>query len=245
MPIESHETQYRPLFRCWPRGDALTVSFAPGGLDLVVRLPLAFVSSSADPTHAFVERIAQVLVDESGSLRRKSAPDEVLEPRAAPSADDYIFVPDVPCAFAESRGPQGKRRTQAAPLTTDGESSVGASSHSRREMPLHQVVRPPIYAALTGSPFLFEASAGLLLNPMLHKAYDDYEWSLYCKDNEYHFVAFNGQLSSVKEHHGKVLTTVDMRDEDPPDPVLCAWHFEQAVMRSVRAYSVRMAINAQ
>lgn len=65
------------------------------------------------------------------------------------------------------------------------------------------------------------------------------------QDSEYHFVAFNGQLSSVKEHHGKVLTTVDMRDEDPPDPVLCASHFEQAVMRFVRAYSVRMAINAQ
>ncbi|GAA6009659.1 uncharacterized protein JCM10292_003881 [Rhodotorula paludigena] len=225
MPIESNETQYRPLFRCWPRGDSLTVSFAPGGLDLVVRLPLAFVSSSADPTHAFVEHIAQVLVEESGSLRRKSAPREVLEPGAAPSADEYIFVPDVLGAFTESRGPQGKRRTQAAPLTTDGESSI--------------------YAALTGSPFLFEASAGLLLNPVLHKAYDDYEWSLYCKDSEYHFVAFNGQLSSVMEHHGKVLTTLDMRDEDPPDPVLCAWHFEQAVMRSVRAYSVRMAINAQ
>lgn len=93
MPIESNETQYRPLFRCWPRGDSLTVSFASGGLDLVVRLPLAFVSSSADPTHAFVEHIAQVLVEESGSLRRKSAPREVLEPGAAPSADEYIFVP--------------------------------------------------------------------------------------------------------------------------------------------------------
>ena len=32
---------------------------------------------------------------------------------------------------------------------------------------------------------------------------------------------------------------------DPPDPVLCAWHYRQCVLKALRGYSVGMAVNAR
>ncbi|GAA5872548.1 hypothetical protein JCM1840_004834 [Sporobolomyces johnsonii] len=272
MPLEPNETRYALLLSRWPRGrDFVTVSYSPGQLDLRLKLPVAFVVRSNQNNHGFVQDIAQILVDEPGSLRQAGALGVELDRDEAPVAGEYVFVPDIPeTVFTESRGPESKRSGMfAAPA--EPSPPMSGSSHSScttllfREALLgrdglcyfseasaleciatHIVpeTRPDVYAEITGDPYQYLSSAGILLDRDLHKPYNDYAWSLYCKDDTYHFIAFDARHPSLAERHGQSFTTALMRREDPPDPALCAWHFRQCVQKAVRGYSVGMAINA-
>jgi len=104
---------------------------------------------------------------------------------------------------------------------------------------------------------MFDASAGLLLENGLHKAFDTLDWSLYLKVGEsiacriiaahmteedtYHVHYF---IPTAPEHfqlHGKAIPPERFgRFYDPPDSRLIAWHYRQAVQARIRGYSVGM-----
>ena len=109
-------------------------------------------------------------------------------------------------------------------------------------------------------PNMFDASAGLLLETGLHKAFDRLDWSLYrklirlanqerehmahplrVKDDAYYVHFF---LPTDPEHfrlHGKAIPADRFGSfYDPPDPCLVPWHYSQAVKARIRGYSVQM-----
>ncbi|GAA5891106.1 hypothetical protein JCM5296_007380 [Sporobolomyces johnsonii] len=113
MPIGLNETYYARIVNFWPHGASLTVSYAPGRLDLTIPLPMAFVIGSNQNNLAFVQYIAQILVNEPGSLRKAGALNVELDMDEAPVAGEYLFVPAVathivpesrPDAFAKITG---------------------------------------------------------------------------------------------------------------------------------------------
>jgi hypothetical protein len=93
MPCLPNETRYNRIRRCWPRGPALAISYAPGDLNLRVELPMEFVSNGGNNTFAFVEFIAQLLVNERGHLRRGDEQGSPIDLDGVPQEGEYAFVP--------------------------------------------------------------------------------------------------------------------------------------------------------
>ncbi|BGP18374.1 hypothetical protein JCM10213_000367 [Rhodosporidiobolus nylandii] len=274
--LPPNEVEYDYFTDLWPNGDAVSVSYSPGNLNLTIDLPEAFLRGSGCGTHGFVEQIAQILVEEPGSLHRKMEPETQLEEDEEPDTKaEYVFVPaEKGTSFTETRGPEGKRSGYRKVIEgdSDWESSVSHSSkwsepHERRFrelllmrdgwcpfthlgatycIPAHLAPqsREDVYKDLRVR-HKFQACCGLLLNPTLHVGYDRYRWSLYHKDGVYRYISFEGKEASYVQHHGQAIEPSFWRGEDPPHPALCNWHFRQAVMKNIRGYSVRMAINAQ
>ncbi|BGP18382.1 hypothetical protein JCM10213_005989 [Rhodosporidiobolus nylandii] len=284
--LPSNELGYSDLSALWPSGEILLVSYTPGNLDLTIRIPTTFLAGSGCGTHGFVEHIAQILVEEPGSLRRKTDPETELEEDTEPDTAVYVFIPaEKGTSFTETRGPEGKRSRyrKVDDFDSDRYSSVSHSSqcYEPHEQHFRELVtardgwchftqsagddcvaahlvpqsRGDVYDQL-GFRHPYRADCGLLLNPSLHGGYDRYRWSLYHKDGVYRFISLEGKKPEFAQHHGKTVTAPFLpshepphssfwRGQDPPHPALCDWHFRQAVMKNIRGYSVRMAINAQ
>ncbi|GAA6020057.1 hypothetical protein JCM10207_006772 [Rhodosporidiobolus poonsookiae] len=131
--------------------------------------------------------------------------------------------------------------------------------------PVHLVPlsRHDVLEDITGEVNPFDPSAGLLLDAQLRTSYENYDWSLFLEarlslsailhetdlpleqDGKYFFVCFNAMKKVPRACHGKHFSTADCRTPHYPDPKLCAWHFRQCVLKNIRGYSVRMAINAE
>ncbi|GAA5868139.1 hypothetical protein JCM1840_006156 [Sporobolomyces johnsonii] len=206
-----NETRYDRMSSLWPHGAFITVSYAPGRLALAIQLPMAFVIGSNQNNCAFVQYIAQILVDEPGSLRKAGALNVELDMDEAPVAGEYVFVPENPEAtFTESRGPESTRSGMlAAPATPSSEPSSSASSHSswttarRREFRESLLVRDGVcyftkwsgassaaapthivFTEITGcdsTRFQYSSSAGILLDRNFQWAYKHYMCSFYYK----------------------------------------------------------------
>ncbi|GAA5915062.1 hypothetical protein JCM6882_006770 [Rhodosporidiobolus microsporus] len=172
MPCQPNELTYKKLYKCWPPGPTLSVSFAPGNLDLLIVLPLDFTKFR-------------------------------LELCCRDGMDYFTRLSGQAC------------------------------------VPAHL-----LYKALTGEEYQYDVSYGLFMEPMLHKAYDDYLWSIYHHNDRYYFHAFDATSPAIRDHHGKSFGPRDMRVLDPPDVNLCNWHYTQCVLKFVRGYSVRMAVSA-
>ncbi|GAA5831675.1 hypothetical protein JCM11251_000790 [Rhodosporidiobolus azoricus] len=269
MPIEPNELIYKKLYKAWPPGPCLRVSFS--SIDLILQLPLEFVRLGGYNTLRFVQWWAAHLVKEDGVLRKQDGLDEELDLSEAPQAVDYTFVPEfTDVVFTETVGPQGKNR-RASPMSSDGESSVSHSSrNSEDDNDFHLQVavrdgedyflgtratecvsahlvpqsRPDLYVSLTGEYFAHDVSYGLLMDPTLHKAYDRYQFSLFYMEDRYYFHAFDASVASFKKLHGLSFGKDRMRSYAPPDPNLCNWHYQQCVLKFGRGYSVAMAVNA-
>ncbi|GAA5864157.1 hypothetical protein JCM1840_000720 [Sporobolomyces johnsonii] len=239
MPIGLNETYYPRIVNFWPHGASLTVSYAPGRLDLTIQLPMAFVIGSNQNNLAFVQYIAQILVNEPGSLRKAGALNVELDMDEAPVAGEYVFVPENPeTTFTESRGPESKRSGRlAAPATPTPPGMSEESNHSS------WTTSQRAFAKITGHEYQYLPSAGILLDLTLDGFYKAYKWSLYYKDDTYYMIALSAE-PGLDKHHGKSFTEATMRGGNPPDPKLCAWHFRQCVQMFVRGYSVQMALNA-
>ncbi|GAA6020054.1 hypothetical protein JCM10207_006771 [Rhodosporidiobolus poonsookiae] len=278
MPPARNEVTYATLEKDWPGAevDHLSISYAPGGLDLVVALPRGFLDGLDFVSNQFVEHVAQQLVEEPGLLREKDARDEVLDPAARPTAGEYVFVPvgEENVRFTEFHGPENKRSRRLAAPTFAVQDEPELASHSSGNatedsfrgrlltrdgrdyfsratalfcVATHLVppTRPDIYENLRCDPFA--TSSGLLIDSTAHLAYEHYMWSLYHKDGLYFFVCFDPTVPPVLACHGTFFTSDDCRSTraDLPNLKLINWHFRQCVLKNVRGYSVRMAINAE
>ncbi|GEM10358.1 hypothetical protein Rt10032_c10g4375 [Rhodotorula toruloides] len=102
----------------------------PDALDLDIRIPVDFIAKGGDNTLAFVQYLAQMLVEEKGVLRDSSRPAVDLDLDAEPQNKDlatYCFLPVEVATFTESRGPQSACQIDVAPPgedENDGASSV-------------------------------------------------------------------------------------------------------------------------
>ncbi|GAA5879997.1 hypothetical protein JCM1840_005285 [Sporobolomyces johnsonii] len=266
MDLGEDQLCYSKIHGAWPCREFLTVSYAPGRLNLEIKLPMAFIVGSNQNKHSFVEDIAQILVDEPGSLRKAGALSTELDQDEAPVAGKYMFVPEnSQTVFCESRGPEDKRSgvfaapsvpsppshyldaygTYAPQYTRFHESLLARDGGSffEEKPSFGDIAVHIVYEQITGEDDQYRPSAGILLNPNVVKHYEDYEWSLYFKDGSYYFITFNPAYSGyLAKRHGKSASTAMMRVLDPPDPRLCAWHFRQCVQMWVRGYPVQMVI---
>ncbi|GJN87557.1 hypothetical protein Rhopal_000511-T1 [Rhodotorula paludigena] len=242
---------YQPLHEWWPGTDKLSISLSPF-VELEVKVPLDFIARGGQNTLAFVQHIAQHLVNEPGSLRLAADVEADLDLEAAPEAAEYLFLPKG--TFTQTRGPEGESRSEPAPVSADVASSeINNSTRSLTQQSefrklvmmrdggdlfanvsglhceaVHLVPasRPDIYKDLLDVSYRYDVSFGLAMSKLHQGPYDDYKWSIHC------------------QYHGRSFSKADVRFLDPPKPELCAWHYRQAVLKYIRARRIGFEIEA-
>jgi hypothetical protein len=87
---------------------------------------------------------------------------------------------------------------------------------------------------------LFEPNMGILLTAGYSRQFDNFKWSIYCRDGHYYF---HGPAvpTKFKEYHGTKLKVARLLEWDPqemPKQIFCHWHWEQTMQAHVRGFAV-------
>jgi hypothetical protein len=92
---------------------------------------------------------------------------------------------------------------------------------------------------------------GVLLNNILSKTFDRFNWSIYWRDDKYIFHG-PGVEHDYLAHHGQMLTIGGSRGgarEAPksvmPDKVFCQWHWDQCMQAHIRGYALWPDLESQ
>jgi len=111
--------------------------------------------------------------------------------------------------------------------------------------------RSDVYIELLGDladvDYRFHPSSGLLLSEDMHRRYDRYELSIYCKGDAYYIHVFIFQHPSDRQYHGKRLDATRfsrfLSQQFLPNKALLAWHYKQSAMARLRGYAYGMEAN--
>jgi HNH endonuclease len=119
--------------------------------------------------------------------------------------------------------------------------TFGHFSHIARRLPPFFPSFVQYYREILGrkAGSLFQAEYGLLLRDDLHHRFDRGEWALH-EDGENLIVhVFDASVSSLFEHHGKIIgpNRFHTKPHEHPNRALLRFHYQQTCMMRLRGFS--------
>ncbi|CAD6585752.1 MAG: hypothetical protein CYPHOPRED_003186 [Cyphobasidiales sp. Tagirdzhanova-0007] len=226
---------------------------------LLITIPCEFMRRGSVESWRYVSEMILACVEEEGGLRNEAG--VVVDEGAAITAGRYTYVrkdsAESPCKFR--RGPEGKTKGKAPASGASSSTYSNSKRSSNNQNKLRDLLiyrdgdclftgesfqactaahivplsRADLYPLILTQPvsYLFHAHMGLLLRDDIHHAYDRFEWSLYCQDENYVIHYFVPSSATQQQAHGTVITPDRFRGPKSlrPHAKLLDWHYAQLV----------------
>lgn len=272
LSVEDYAVYYTSIKSAWPRTQDL-VAIKIQDYQRPLRIPLEFIAKSGHNSWHLVHTLVGYLVNERGRLQREDGSLITLDDQPVAGTVCFVPNEAATFTWRKGpqTGARGKVATEddhSSIVSASGESSAqsslreavvardgrcivtGVMSSLCDAAHLVPKTRPDIYDLVLGDDFegyRYAPSMGVLLGKTEHVAYDKYQWSFYLKDNVYYVHVFTAQ-DLISQYHGLAIPRSTFRtfgrDEDLPDPRLCAWHYAQCAQMHVRGFSAGMSVQA-